>query len=66
MDRLMRDTVLHYDEKNIFRNEAAMSTGHSPGGLAMIRRSTSRYSSSITAWDWFFVLILNLLKIKWK
>ena len=22
MDRLMRDTVLHYDEKNIFRNEA--------------------------------------------
>ena len=43
------------------RKFSAMSTGHSPGGLAAIRRSMFRYSCSTTAWAWPGVFTSSLL-----
>ena len=44
-----------------FRNDAAISTGQSPGGLAMMRLSRSLYSISTVVWAWLGVMMLNLL-----
>ena len=43
-----------------FKKFIARSTGHSPGGLAAMRRSTSRYSPSITVCAWEGVIISSL------
>ena len=46
---------------HIFKKDAAMSTGQSPEGLALMRRSTSLYNSSTVACALFCVMILSLL-----
>ena len=45
------------------RNDSCRSTGHSPGGLAMMCRSRSLYKRSTVSWAWSGVSILKRLII---